>query len=104
MEAPQVGGQIATLAPYTFTPPAGYGDFDGAGVLSTIVGSGSGTPTYTTAGLNYSNDSGVMIQNNQQVSTPGNPDAVVTTKGDPYTPNTAFNVGYGSSVPATPAG
>ena len=35
---------------------------------------GSGSPTYTPAGLSYGNDSGVMIQNNVQVSTPGIPD------------------------------
>jgi Peptidase A4 family len=93
LEAPSVNGQIAPLAHYTVNPPAGYGDFDNAGVLSTITTSGA-SPTYKSAGLNYSNDSGVMIQNNIQVSTPGNPDAV----------NTAFNVAYGSSLPATPAG
>jgi hypothetical protein len=92
MEAPEVGGRIATLAHYTVSPPAGTGDFDGAGVLSTIVS--SGTPTYTGAALNYTNDSGVMIQNGAQVSTPGNPDTALT----------AFNFGYGSSVPSIPTG
>jgi hypothetical protein len=92
MEAPQVGSKIATLAHYTVTPPVGTGDFDHAGVLKSIVA--SGLPTYSNAGLNYQNDSGVMIQNNVQVSTPGNPD----------TPLTAFNAAYGSAVPATPAG
>jgi hypothetical protein len=91
MEAPEVNGRIATLAHYTINAPAGIGDFDNAGVLTSIP---SGTPTYTGAGLNYANDSGVMIQNNVQVSTPGNPD----------TPLTAFNAAYGSAVPATPAG
>jgi len=94
MEAPQVGGRIATLAPYTFAPnPATNGDFDNAGILKNTIVS-SGTPTYTTAGLNYTADSGVMIQNNVQVSTPGNPDGALT----------AFNVAYGSTVPSTPTG
>jgi hypothetical protein len=92
MEAPQVGGHIATLAHYTFNPPANTGDFDAAGVLKTVVSSGS--PTYTNAGLNYQNDSGVMIQNNVQVSTPGNPDGALN----------AFNVAYGSGLPSPPAG
>jgi hypothetical protein len=92
VEAPEVGNRIATLAHYTITPPTGSGDFDNAGVLSTIVS--SGTPVYTGANLNYQNDSGVMIQNSVQVSTPGDPDALLT----------AFNAGYGSAVPPTPAG
>jgi hypothetical protein len=91
-EAPQVGGRIATLAQYTFNPPNGVGDFDNAGTLSTVVSIGS--PTYTPAGLNYANDSGVMIQNGAQVSTPGHPDGALT----------AFNAAYGSAVPPTPAG
>ena len=85
-------GRIATLAHYTVSPPAGIGDFDSAGVLTTILS--SGTPTYAGAALNYTNDSGVMIQNGAQVSTPGNPDTALT----------AFNFGYGSTVPSTPAG
>ena len=92
MEAPSVGGRIATLAHYTINAPSGTGDFDNAGVLKSIVA--SGTPAYTAAGLNYQNDSGVMIQNNAQVSTPGNPDA----------PLTAFNAAYGSALPPTPTG
>jgi hypothetical protein len=92
MEAPEVGGRIATLAHYTVSPPAGTGDFDGAGVLSTIVS--SETPTYSAAALNYANDSGVMIQNGVQVSTPGDPDTAAT----------AFNFGYGSTLPSTPTG
>lgn len=92
MEAPEVGGRIAPLAHYTITPATGTGDFDNAGIQRAIVGSGS--PTYTAAGLNYSNDSGVMIQNSVQVSTPGMPD----------TADTAFNVAYGSSEPGTPSG
>ena len=92
VEAPEVGGRIATLAHYAIAPPTGMGDFDSAGVLSSIVS--SGTPTYAGANLNYQNDSGVMIQNGAQVSTPGDPDA----------PLTAFDAAYGSAVPATPAG
>jgi Peptidase A4 family len=92
MEAPEVGGRIATLAHYTFSPPAGSGDFDAAGVLSTTVS--SGTPTYAPAALSYANDAGVMIQNGVQVSTPGTPDPALT----------AFNVAYGSTAPGTPTG
>jgi hypothetical protein len=91
MEAPEVGGRIATLAHYTVSPPAGTGDFDNAGILKGIP---SGTPVYTGAALNYQNDSGVMIQNRVQVSTPGNPDSALT----------AFNAAYGSTLPATPTG
>jgi hypothetical protein len=90
MEAPEVNGRIATLAHYTIDPATG-GDFDNAGILTSIVPSGS-TPTYTGAGLNYTNDSGVMIQGSAQVSTPGDPDSALT----------AYNVGYGSALPATP--
>jgi len=92
VEAPEVGGKIATLAHYTITPPSGIGDFDNAGVLSTVVA--AGTPTYGGANLNYQNDSGVMIQNGTQVSTPGDPDVLALT---------AFNAAYGAAVPATPA-
>jgi len=89
-EAPEVNGRIAPLAHYTFNPPTTTGDFDNAGVLTTIVS--SGTPKYSGAALNYLNNSGVMIQNGVQVSTPGNPDKALT----------AFNAAYGSSPPATP--
>jgi hypothetical protein len=92
VEAPEVGNKIATLAHYTITPPAGIGDFDNTGVLSAVVS--TGTPTYAGANLNYQNDSGVMIQNGAQVSTPGDPDV----------PLTGFNAAYGSALPATPAG
>jgi hypothetical protein len=90
MEAPEVGGKIATLAHYTTTPAAGAGDFDNAGILTTEVS--SGTPTYTPASLVYANDSGTMVQNKVTVSTPGDQDSA----------GTAFNVAYGSAVPATP--
>jgi hypothetical protein len=91
MEAPAIGGRVTTLNHYTITPKvAGSGDFDLAGVQNAIVGSGS--PVYTNAGLDYQADSGVMIQNRVQVSTPGNPDAALN----------AFNVAYGSKVPGTP--
>ena len=92
MEAPEVGGKIATLAHYTISPPAGLGDFDNAGILTGTVS--SGTPNYTTAGLNYQNDSGVMIQNGAQVSTPGDLDTALS----------AFDADYGSPDPPTPAG
>jgi hypothetical protein len=92
MEAPEVNGRIATLAHYTITPPSGVGDFDNAGVLTSIP---TGTPTYAGAGLNYANDSGVMIQNNVQVSTPGDPDSPALS---------AYNVAYGSTLPSTPTG
>ena len=91
LEAPSVGGRIATLNPYTISAPAGAGDFDNAGTLSTI--GGSGTPTYRTAGLIYNNDAGAMIQNNVQVSTPGNPDSTLN----------AFDVQYGANTPSTPS-
>ncbi len=93
MEAPEVGGKIATLAHYTFSPPSGTGDFDNAGILTTVGTSGV-TPTYTGAGLNYANDSGVMVQNSVQVSTPGDPDTALT----------AFNAAYGATLPSTPTG
>jgi hypothetical protein len=91
MEAPAIGGRVTTLNHYTVTPKVpGSGDFDLAGVQNAIVGSGS--PVYTNAGLDYQADSGVMVQNRVQVSTPGNPDAALN----------AFNVAYGSTVPGTP--
>ncbi|MHB8438109.1 MAG: G1 family glutamic endopeptidase [Acidimicrobiales bacterium] len=91
-EAPQVNGSVATLSPYEYSPPAGTGDFDNAGVLHTVVS--SGTPTFGGAGLSYGNDAGVMVQNSAQVSTPGDPDAALT----------AFNMAYGASTPPTPTG
>lgn len=91
LEAPEVGGRIATLNPYTINAPAGVGDFDQAGVLSTA--GGSTQPAYTDAGLNYTNDAGVMVQNGVQVSTPGDPDGVAT----------AFNIEYGAATPTTPS-
>ena len=98
MEAPEVGGRIATLAHYTTTPATtGAGDFDQAGILTSAVPSGT-TPTYTPAGLNYQADSGVMVQKNVQVSTPGNPN--VAAHG--VLPDIAFNVAYGSAVPGAP--
>ncbi|HWF14852.1 MAG TPA: G1 family glutamic endopeptidase [Acidimicrobiales bacterium] len=92
MEAPEVGGRVTTLASYTVNAPAGTGDFDSAGVLTSIVT--SGTPLYTSAGLNYQKDAGVMIQNNQTVSSPSNPDGALT----------AFNVAHGSVQPSAPTG
>ena len=87
VEAPSVNGQIATLADYAFPGgAANAGDFNNAAVATTIGGALSG------AGLNYTNDAGVMIQNNAQVSTPGPQD----------TPATAFNALYGATAPAAP--
>lgn len=91
LEAPSVGGKIATLNPYIINAPAGVADFDNAGTLSTIAGSSA--PAYKNAGLSYNNDAGAMIQNNVQVSTPGHPDGS----------SNAFNVQYGSNAPAIPA-
>ena len=72
-EAPTVGGHIATLANYGFTT------FD--------PGTANGAnPGLTTA------DSGVMVQNHKQVSTPSDPDS--DTDG--------FNMQYGRTQPAAP--
>ncbi|HEX3334166.1 MAG TPA: G1 family glutamic endopeptidase [Acidimicrobiales bacterium] len=92
VEAPQVNGAVSTLAHYTVTPPAGTGDFDNAGDLTSPVASGS--PAYVNAGLNYLKDAGVMAQNGVQVSTPSDPDGALT----------AFNAAYGSALPAAPTG
>ncbi len=73
MEAPTVGGRVATLAHY------GQATFDPGTVNGT-------NPGFT------SSDGGVMIQHNKQVSTPSNPDS--DTDG--------FNVAYGSTAPAAP--
>ncbi|WP_082343823.1 G1 family glutamic endopeptidase [Sulfobacillus thermosulfidooxidans] len=73
LEAPTIGGHIATLANYgqtTFNP---------------------GTANGQNPGL-VSQDGGVMIQKNKQVSTPSLPDS--DTDG--------FNVAYGSVAPSPP--
>lgn len=73
MEAPEIGGHISTLANYgqtTFNP-------------GTVNGGNPGLIT---------NDGGVMIQHNRQVSTPSIPDS--DTDG--------FNVAYGSTAPTAP--
>ena len=72
-EAPTVGGHIATLANY------GQATFD----PSTANGA---NPGLTAA------NSGAMVQNHKQVSTPSNPDA--DTDG--------FNMRYGNTVPPAP--
>jgi hypothetical protein len=90
MEAPSLGGRIATLANYSYASSSA-GDFDNAGVLTSPV-SGGGTPVYTNAGLNYQKDAGVMIQNNVTVSSPSNPDGALN----------AFNVAHSSTAPAAP--
>jgi hypothetical protein len=101
MEAPQVGGHIATLNPYTIAPsPSGAGNFDHAGVPTSIpAGVTSPAPSYMPAGIDYAKNSGVMTQNGVQVSTPGNPNAVSAGAAA----GIAFNVAYGSAVPSTPA-
>jgi hypothetical protein len=92
VEAPQVGGRIANLANYNFNlpPSSGLGDFDNTqtttGVAPTLT---SPPPTYINAGLNYQNDSGVMIQGRRQVSTPGNPDSAQTAYDAVYGPGPA---------------
>jgi Peptidase A4 family len=90
LEAPSVGGVAATLNPYTINAPAGAGDFDNAGTLSTI--GTSRMPPYKNAALNYQNNAGAMIQKYVEVSTPGNPDRTLN----------AFDVKYGANMPATP--
>jgi hypothetical protein len=87
-----VNGKISALAHYGITPPAGTGDFDNAGYLTSPVSGGS--PAYINAGLNRLKNAGVMMQNGVQVSTPGNPDSALS----------AFNSAYGSTMPATPPG
>jgi hypothetical protein len=91
MEAPEVGGKVTTLANYTVNAPSGTGDFDNAGVLTSIP---SSTPVYTNAGLNYQKDAGWMIQNNVTVSSPSNPDGALN----------AFNVAHQSTPPTAPTG
>jgi hypothetical protein len=75
VEAPQVSGRIATLAPYSFTSAGGVGsttgDFDNAMVGKNTIGS----PASSSAALSAS-EGGVMVQNNVQVSTPSVPDNV----------------------------
>jgi len=87
VEAPSVNGRTAALADYAFpAAAAGAGDFHGAGVAT-----GIGQPMVPAA-LSYANDAGVMVQNNAQVSTPGQPDG----------PQTAFNSLYGPTAPGPP--
>jgi hypothetical protein len=73
-EAPTVGGRVGTLANY------GLGTFD------------PGTVNGVNPLLNPS-ESGVMVQNRVQVSTPSNPD------GD----TDGFTAAYGSTAPAPPS-
>lgn len=87
VESPLVGHSIATIANYTFPrSSAAGGDFSSAGIASTI-----GDPL-TTAGLEYGNDSGVLVQNGVQISTPGFTNLT----------ETAFNAAYGASTPPAP--
>jgi len=88
VEAPQIFGQISTLANYSFPAGAGAGgDFNSAGVATTLEGPLVG------AGLSYAGDAGTMTQNNAQVSTPGSPDSAAT----------AFNALYGPVAPPPPS-
>jgi hypothetical protein len=89
VEAPMVGRSVSTIADYHFAPAsAAAGDVNRAGVATTIGGPLSG------AGLDFQNDSGTLIQNDLQVSTPGEPDLSAT----------AFNSSYGATEPAAPTG
>jgi len=97
VEAPQVNGRIATLAHYAFNGVGTtVGDFDNAGVYTGQVAGGTATPPpappLLSAALTAS-ESGVMVQNNVQVSTPSTPDSA----------RTAFNAAYGASAPAAPS-
>lgn len=73
-EAPTVGGRVATLANY------GQATFD----PGTVNGA---APNFTAS------ESGAMVQNNAQVSTPSNPD----------TDTDGFNTAYGSTAPSPPS-
>jgi hypothetical protein len=77
LEAPQVGGRIATLAHYSTT------SFDDGTV--------NGSPVVLASG-----NSGVMVQNNTQVSTPSSPDS-----GSPA--SDGFATAYGSTAPPAPS-
>ena len=98
VEAPQIGGSVATLARYSFGAANGLGtstgDFDSAGVYKSVAG---GTPTRPPAPPTYgaaltASQAGVMVQNNVQVSTPSNPDLA----------KTAYNALYGATAPGAP--
>ncbi len=87
VEAPEVNGSIATIADYGFPSlSASSGDFHNAQVATSLGGPLSG------AGLIFANDAGTLIQNGQQVSTPGQPDSA----------ETAFNSLYGAAAPSAP--
>ncbi len=87
VEAPLVGRSVSTISNYSFLPGARLdGDFNSADVATTIGGASVG------AGLDYSSDAGILVQNAAQVSTPGLPDA--TEK--------AFNSSYGAVEPPAP--
>ncbi len=87
LEAPEVGGTVATLANYGFpAQSATDGDFNSAEVATVLGG------PLTGGGLIYASDAGTLIQNGLQVSTPGSPDAAAT----------AFNSLFGATVPSPP--
>jgi hypothetical protein len=92
MEAPEVNGQVSTLARYTVNAPAGKADFDNVGVTSAAPRT-SAVPTFGSARLAYSQDAGYMVQNKAAVSTPGSPDAALS----------GFNIAYGAQPAPTPA-
>ncbi len=75
LEAPTVGGRLATLAHYQSPDLFDPGTANGANPLLTA------------------SNGGVMIQKSRQVSTPSNPDS--DTDG--------FNMAYGSTAPAPPS-
>ncbi len=88
VEAPLVGRSISSIADYRFAPGSDTdGDFHSASVATTIGGALTG------AGFNFLNDSGTLVQDGSQVSTPGPQDASAT----------AFNASYGAIEPGAPA-
>jgi hypothetical protein len=99
VEAPQVGGSVATLARYSFGTSNGLGtttgDFDSAGVYKAVVTGGTPTPPPappTVGAALTASEAGVMVQSNVQVSTPSNPDRAAT----------AYNAAYGATAPGAP--
>jgi hypothetical protein len=99
VEAPQVGGSVATLAHYSFGTSNGLGtttgDFDSAGVYKAVVAGGTPAPPPappTVSAALTASEAGVMVQSNVQVSTPSNPDRAAT----------AYNAAYGATAPGAP--
>jgi hypothetical protein len=99
VEAPQVGGSVATLAHYSFGTANGLGtstgDFDSAGVYKAVVAGGTPVPPPappTVSAALTAGEAGVMVQSNVQVSTPSSPDHAAT----------AYNAAYGATAPTAP--